>query len=691
VRWSTFIVWLARWQILEVSVIGRVNNISLPVTKALLPVFEAIINSIQACSSNKKSDIDLLINRNLLQPSLSEEANFLPEVKGFVISDNGCGFNTKNFDSFNKSDTTNKIEIGGKGVGRFLWLKAFEHVSVDSIYIENNEKKKIHFEFSTKKDDGISELAINPIAESTPLTTKVKLVNISEKYSKYIPKETKTIAQSLFEYCLPYYINGAKLNINISDDNNQNEHFNLLDMYKELIQNNIEKETISIKSNSIDVYIIKYPTTSEANHRIIYCAHNREVKVEKLNKHIPLISQRLKDSQGNDFILMIYIIGKYFDEMVNKESTHFIFDEETDGDIIDYGQQELSIEGFPSLDQIRQEIIPIIYSHVEENIKDLKERHFQKIQSIVSETSPEYRSVIKYCENDIYKIPPNLNVENTEIELYKLRHRLELDIKRRNIKLLEKEPTNDEEMEDFIKEHMKIAEEITELGKDKLSDYVIQRHAIIKLFEARLKKRNDDRYPLEKAIHNIITPLKTTSDEIDYMNQNLWLIDERFTYHNYLASDENIKNGKKNKRPDLLIFNKTLAFTEDANPYQSIIIIEFKRPERNDYTDSENPFTQVFGYMDIILDNKAKDKDGRPIIIQETTRFYVYIICDITPKIVKLANDYSATKAPDDMGYFWFNTHYKAYMEVISFDKVLNDSKKRNRVLFEKLGLPDKI
>jgi hypothetical protein len=676
---------------LEVSVIGRVNNINLPLTKALLPVFEAIINSIQACALNKNPNIDLLINRNLLQPALSEDVNFLPEIIGFVIRDNGCGFNTENYNSFDKSDSTSKIEIGGKGIGRFLWLKAFESVSINSVFIENNEKKNIRFKFSNKKDEGISELVINSVVESMPVTTEVKLINIIKKYSKYIPRETKTIAQDLFEHCLPYYINGIKLNINISDDYNQNEIYNLSNMYKDSIQNNIEKETISIKTNNIDIHIIKYPTTSEANHRIIYCAHNREVKREKLNNYIPLISQRLKDKQGNDFILIIYVIGKYFDDMVNQERTRFLFDEETDEDITEYGQQELSIDEFPTLSQIREVIIPVIISHIEENIKNLKENHMQKIKSIVNEISPEYRSVLKYCEDDIYKIPPTLNVENTEIELHKIRHRLELDIKQRNNKLLENEPSTDKEMEEFIKEYMKIAEELTYLGKDKLSDYVMQRHAIIKLFEARLKKRDDDKYPLEKALHSIIVPLKTTSDEVDYMNQNLWLIDERFTYHNYLASDENIKKERKNKRADIMIFNKTLAFTEDQSPYQSIVIIEFKRPQRNDYTDNENPVTQVLGYMDMILDNKAKDKDGRPIIIGKATRFYVYIICDITPKIEKIAKDFSATKAPDDMGYFWFNNPYNAYMEIISFDKVLNDSKKRNRVLFEKLGLPDKV
>ena len=676
---------------MEVSVIGRVNNITLPKTKALMPVFEAIINSIQACNSNENCNIDLIINRNLLQKSLSEEVNFSPEIKGFIIKDDGCGFNSENFISFDKSDSTSKIDIGGKGIGRFLWLKAFEYVSIDSIFIENNEKKKIKFIFSTKVDDGMSDKTINPVVESSPVITEVRLINIQKKYIKYVPKETKTIAQNLFEHCLPYYINGMKLNICVFDDFNDDEKYNLLNMYNDFVKNNIKKEPLCVKSNNIDLYLIKYPTTSEANHRIIYCAHNREVKREKLNNYMPLISQRLKDEQGNDFILMIYVVGKYFDDMVSQERTHFTFDEETEEDIAEYGQQEFPIDEFPSLDQIRQSIIPVISSYIDDNIKVLKENHLNKIKNIVNENSPEYRSVLKYCEEDIYKIPPSLNVENTEIELHKIQHRMEIDVRKRNIKLLENEPSTDKEMDEYVEEYTKIAEKLTVISKDKLSNYVMQRRAIIKLFEARLKKRDDNRYPFEKALHNVIVPLRTSSDEIDYLNQNLWLVDERFTYHNFLSSDETIKKGRKTERADIMIFNKTLAFTEDQSPYQSIVIIEFKRPQRDDYTDADNPVSQVLGYIDTILSNKAKDKDGRPIIINDSTRFYVYIICDITKKIENIANRYSATKAPDGMGYFWFNANYRAYMEIISFDKVLNDTKKRNRVLFEKLGLPDKI
>ena len=44
------------------------------------------------------------------------------------------------FKSFLESDSTYKAKIGGKGVGRFSWLKAFEEVEIQSVYKEYDDK-----------------------------------------------------------------------------------------------------------------------------------------------------------------------------------------------------------------------------------------------------------------------------------------------------------------------------------------------------------------------------------------------------------------------------------------------------------------------------------------------------------------------------------------------------------------------
>ncbi len=150
------------------------------------------------------------------------------------------------------------------------------------------------------------------------------------------------------------------------------------------------------------------------------------------------------------------------------------------------------------------------------------------------------------------------------------------------------------------------------------------------------------------------------------------------------------------ERPDILVFNdvqavfnNALAYAEAKAPISSVVIIEFKRPVREDYSEEENPFRQVTNYISQMRASKVKDRNGRYIEISNSVPFYAYIICDLTPKLKSIAtNDFDYTQTPDGLGYFTFNKNLKAYIEVISYTKLLEDSKKRNAVLFDKLNLP---
>jgi hypothetical protein len=55
------------------------------------------------------------------------------------------------------------------------------------------------------------------------------------------------------------------------------------------------------------------------------------------------------------------------------------------------------------------------------------------------------------------------------------------------------------------------------------------------------------------------------------------------------------------------------------------------------------------------------------------------------------AKDFELLETPDGQGFFGFKRHYNAYFEVISYTKMVTDAKKRNAVLFDKLGLPSRI
>ena len=80
------------------------------------------------------------------------------------------------------------------------------------------------------------------------------------------------------------------------------------------------------------------------------------------------------------------------------------------------------------------------------------------------------------------------------------------------------------------------------------------------------------------------------SDDIDPGHQNLWVVDEKLSYHEYLASDLRFDHMEpleieNERRPDILVVNnpeidRPAAFVESDLPFSSIVIVELKRPER---------------------------------------------------------------------------------------------------------------
>jgi hypothetical protein len=171
----------------------------------------------------------------------------------------------------------------------------------------------------------------------------------------------------------------------------------------------------------------------------------------------------------------------------------------------------------------------------------------------------------------------------------------------------------------------------------------------------------------------------------------LWLIDERLAYHYYLASDKKISELEpvevdSKDRPDVIVFNNPSAYVEGDAPFSTVVIVEFKRPGRNDAA-VENPIKQILGYIKNIRSGQVRDKNGQQIRVNENTPFFAYLVCDLTPSVEEAAEDASLICSPDELGYFGYNPNYNAYIEILSYKKISTDSKKRNRIFFNKLQL----
>lgn len=665
---------------MDFDLIGKVKRTRLYYTQSLMPLLEAVINSIHATLYNDISNgiIKIEIERDESILDLDFGYEDLRPVKSFSITDNGIGFNDINYRSFETSESIHKLDLGGKGVGRFLWLKAFKNVSVNSSFKHNGVFKKRKFDFQLVEKGVVNHELL--VLETPERETVIKLEDFYSEYQKTCPKAIEELSEKIMQHCLSYLIKENCPLIILIDKSNEKEII-INDVYKKDVQK-LESFDFLVKKYSfhLDLFKVFNMTTQSAIH---YCADDREVIFKPLKEDIPELNKRIK-SGDEEFYLKAYLSGEYLNEIVNSERTNFDFPESTE-----------MFEEYVSEDELKAILIGQIEKGVYQYLQEIRATKVQRIKEYVFKKAPQYRSLLKYKLNEIEKLPL-LSDSKLEIELFRLQHSLEQDIKKEGHKIF-REIKTVKDFEDYQIKYDEYLTKVVEVGSMTLAKYILHRKTVIDILDKHIRGNKFGEFAKEETIHRLIFPLRCTSDDVEYEDHNLWLIDERLAYHQYLASDKPFKkleivDASSSDRPDIISFNgyfeNKFAFSETKSKFQSIVIVEFKRPMRKDYNnDDENPIDQVLNYIDNIKKDKRSLKDERGFNVKEVP-FYCYIVCDLTEKIKTLAKRHDFTETFDGEGFFGYRREYNAYFEIISYDKLLDDSKKRNQILFDKLKLP---
>lgn len=655
---------------MEIDIKGKISEKKLAYNNTLLPIFEAIVNSFQAIeegSATKPGIIEIDIVRSSQKDLVFEDKEELPEIIDFIIKDNGIGFNNVNYESFNYAHSTYKK--GGKGIGRFTWLRAFQHAEIESRYKENEQwhLRKFHFE-PTKK--GIEKHSLDTVNSTNERHTIVKLKGLKEDYRKWCNSRAEDIALKIIEHTFIYFLNEDCPRIILNDLNHQ---IVVNDLFQLFTNGQVETKPIQIRENKFALRIVKL-YSNKVDNKIHYCADNREVLFDKISIEIPELDNYLVDEHGKQFSMAVYVEGNFLNQNVNEERT-----------TINFSKGEIEFPDQVTQEELRVAITDLLQEEFQDQIRKLSEARINKVREFVAQ-HPRYRQLLKYKPEKLKLIPSTLSEEKMELEVFKIQQELELDVKKETKSVL-KFISSEEDLNDFDEKQKELYAKIIEVGNAKLSEYVIHRKLVIDLFDKLLKRK-----ATEKAIHSLIFPLQSLSDEVGFEDHNLWMLDEKLSYHKYLASDKTFKkvehvDSESKDRPDIIIFNKPFVFSNDDKPYESIVLVEFKRPMRDDYTELENPISQINKYAREIINGEAKDKNDREFDFRKNTPIYAYIVCDLTKKLKAFANDAGYKLLPGGDGYFSFNDNYNMYVEIMSFDKILKDSKDRNRVLFEKLNL----
>lgn len=664
---------------ITVNVAGQVGQIKLSPTKALWPLFETVINAIQSLEESdvpeKKIVVDAL-RSEYVQLKTDTHGNMVEEpahFEAFVVTDNGNGFNTENYTSFLEAYSQLKVKKGCKGIGRFLWLKTFDKVVINSTYFEDGHWHLRSFDFSLigvepEQNDKVIE------NEGGEWQTIVSLKGFRNPYRDSVAYSLESLAKKLIEHCLPYFITGKCPQIILKD--NRGDSFNLNSYYEKTYKDSLHQDPLELNGQNYTLYHMLLEEGAD-KHELHLCANNREVKSYALSAYIPDMKKKLSNGD-NTYYYVGYLAGDYLDAAVNTERSDFDF---TDGPLFgDTGELE-----------IVDTAVRFIRAYLMDDLSKVADEKKAQIDMLVKTKRPQYRLLLNRHPEVYGKIPAGLSEDKLDLELYKHQQQWELDTTKQKHDIEEKvkhDATSDPDFQTLFDEY---CESITELSRASLAEYVVRRKAVIDLLEHALEADKNGKYSVESRIHSIICPMQTTSDEIKLDDMNLWLIDDRLAYHHFLASDKRINTipvleSGVDKRMDLTVFDAALSYTADPDNINSITIVELKRPQRDD--GDNDPVWQVLKYVRDIKAGKIKKANGRGFGDVSRVSFYCYVIGDLTQSMRDSAEGRGLTETQDREGYFGFNSAYGAYVEVISYDKLLKDAKQRNRALFDKLFEP---
>lgn len=606
----------------------------------------------------------------------------LPTVQSIEIHDTGIGFTQENRDSFDTLYSLTKKEAGGKGFGRFMFLKYFSDVRVESNYREKDKNFVRKFRFGRKY-----EIIVDETNEPSSQATRHTVVFLNNLYSdKHLDKELETIARKLLERLLIFFINenftcpkiylaegdGSK-QIVLNDYLQADSEIQLLHTEVFELENVLTKKTEKFTAKIFKIYFSKLES------KIILTAHNREVTEAALHAFVPEFEDEFFDefSKGGktvrkNYVVKTYILGDYLDLNVSVERESFNFGKDKPDQY--YPLTQLAIE---------QESANVTKKIFDEDVKTRALKKAKRINEYVSTAAPWHKSYIQHV--DLTPFPFNATDERIELELQRYKFKQEQETRADISHLMA--TTEDNEFSERLNA---VVAKVTEIGKSDLAHYVSNRKVVLQVFE-ELRKRSDEGHAsLEKEIHSLIYPMNRDSTNTTFEEHNLWLLDERLVFSEYVASDRKMSsNSDALDEPDLVIFDIKRAYRSGENEFSNpLTIFEFKRPKRTTYTQDDDPVLQIGNYLKKIRSGKYEMPEGlEPIKVNDNTPVYAYVICDLVDRIRDFANLHQLTISPDQEGYFGFHRGFNMYVEILSFRKVFKDSVLRNKIFFKKLQI----
>ena len=499
-------------------------------TTSLTPVIEAVCNSIDAIGPERTDGvIDIIVKRTGQRSLNLDNTHTLSDIVSIDIVDNGIGFTEENKDSFDTYRSGFKMYKGGKGFGRFMYLKYFNNVSIESVFREGDKYKQRSFTFGHADEIIENEQIID--LESNPDLHTGTVLHLSSIKSFDLDKGLEVIARKLVERLLVFFVTGGKytpiITIKEEDDSNSivlndyiGENSDIQQIGKE------ENFTIKGRENEWDfvvkIYKIYY---SAITNKICLTANFREVTESALHNYVPEFKETMFEITENgtqkNYMIKAYVQGKYLDDNVTTERDGFNFGKEDD------------IYSDLSERQIMKTTSLIIKKYFSDDIEKRYNDKKQKVEHYVYTTAPWNKTLLK--DVDMESIPIGISDFDLEMRFQKIKFDKEQNARIALKELQDKYSTEDDSGDSTLEDEVnEILKNVTETAKNDLAHYVCQRRRIIELFDDLRKRIDSGKAHKESEMHNLIFPMIKDDREIEYEDHNLWLLEKDSTLPNIL-------------------------------------------------------------------------------------------------------------------------------------------------------------
>lgn len=706
--------------------LGVLNDIKKSKT-ALQPIYEAFTNAIEAIKIKAKEN-EGIQGKISIRIDSEETTTENTTFRSLSITDNGIGFNNKEFKRFN---TFKDFTKGYKnlGSGRIQYAHYFDNTILKSVF--NNDGKFFEREFIVSKDSKFlhenaivfhkysressanstgTTIIFNSLLENSNIYDNLNQDTLKEylieRYIHYFCYNRSTLPTIEIEFYTQSALKGRTTigstdiptadkvdttEISYSRLSGNGRTIEKLDKVEEFKIDAFKVNTNVLKANRLSL-VSKGEIVEDSGVSLQSLSENEHVKG---HKYLFLVSSHYIDARDTNVRGELNIPDR--DSFASKGPGLFTQEEVLVEDIQDGVNGKIN-SMYPEIQEVKQ-------LH-DEQFKRLKEMFLlddEAAQDInVSINDSESKILEKFYEAEAKKAAT-----------------IDSEIKNRIDRLEQLDTTS----EDY---HKKLEEEITALvrvipqqNKTALTHYLARRKLVLELFDKILgkklnvqnvesdgegkggkgKKRKDKevRNKDEQLLHNLIFQQTTANSE----NSDLWLISEDFIYFDgksetllkdikingetlfkeTLTPEEeqfrtSLQENRFSKRPDILLF-----------PVEGkCIIIEFKNPDVN---VSEH-LLQINNYATLI---RNFSKPQFPF-----NTFYGFLIGEkINPQDVRAYDadfkeayhfDYLFRPSKTIAGMFG-NPDANLYTEVIKYSTLLQRAKKRNEIFISKLISPN--